>query len=178
LFGKLLLQEYWPGGHELNLIDMVKKKFHLLWCALLILFYGCGPGDIGGTYSFGDKDSRQAFGSIKIHPVSDNAALFFLDVNRGAPSYNMAQLYGRMAIDGSVGTYNSKVDARGSSCEITFKFSDKTVEVTVNPDKNGCGFGANVSISHVYRLTNDSIPMDYITAEGDTLLFERIKVEE
>ena len=51
---------------------------------------------IGGTYSFGDNIETGPVGSVKVYPLSENAALFFLDINRGAPSYNSGQLARKM----------------------------------------------------------------------------------
>jgi len=144
----------------------------------LVLFcVGCGSPNIGGTYSFGDINTGPA-GSLKIKPINADVAMFFLDVNKGKPSYNMAQLAGQMVINGSVGTYNQKVDANGLNCELTFKFSKEGVEVLTNSQRNYCGFGANVQVSNIYHLTDEQIPEYYVTAEGDTVLFERIKVKE
>lgn len=152
------------------------KQIKYLICGLALLCASCGSTSIGGTYTFGDINTGPA-GSLKIKPIDEHTAMFILDVNKGAPSYNMAQLAGQMVLNGNVGTYNQKVDANGLMCELTFKFNKTTVEVQSNPQHDHCGFGGNVQVAHVYDLTDRQIPTYYLNAEGDTILFERIKID-
>lgn len=50
-----------------------------------------------GTFSYA-KDKNGATGTILIYPESDSTILFYIEINRGAPSYNMGSLYGRLKI--------------------------------------------------------------------------------
>ncbi len=152
------------------------KQIKYLMYGLALLCASCGSKNIGGTYSFGNIDTGPA-GSLKIKPIDEHTAMFFLDVNKGAPSYNMAQLAGQMALNGDVGTYNQKVDANGLACELTFKFNKEGVQVLTNPAHEHCGFGGNVQVAHLYRLTDKQIPTYYINAVGDTIPFERVKID-
>jgi hypothetical protein len=49
----------------------------------------------GGTYSFGDNAEKGPVGHLSVYPESDSSLLFYLDVNKGAPSFNMGMLLGR-----------------------------------------------------------------------------------
>ncbi|WP_461789653.1 hypothetical protein [Pedobacter sp.] len=146
----------------------------LIFISLALLLQGCGPSEIGGTYVFGDSGSGQAFGRLKIHPAADGQVLFFLEVNQGAPAYRMVQLDGELELDGRKGLYNSKVAAAGASCELSFDFLQGSVEVSVHPERNRCGFGGDVPLDHVFKLVDRAVPIDYVDAQGDTVLFERV----
>ena len=51
-----------------------------------------------GTYQLGDDIEKERIGTITIYPETDTTVLFYIDLNRGAPSYNMGQLYGRLKV--------------------------------------------------------------------------------
>src|SRR5258707_15733728 len=58
-----------------------------------------------GTYSYGADIEKGRVGNISISPETDTTILFYVDVNRGAPSYNMGALYGRVKIINGRGTF-------------------------------------------------------------------------
>jgi hypothetical protein len=134
--------------------------------------------NIGGTYSFGDNVEKGPIGSLMVYPLSDNAALFFLDVCRGAPSYNLGQLFGQMTIKNNIGTYTSKNDGDDFNCILKFKFSSQQIEVITENGHDDCGFGGNVYADHIYTLHDNSIPKYFIDGEGDTTFFEGMTVEK
>ena len=64
--------------------------------------------NITGTYKFGDNVENGRAGSLVVYPLTDQTALFFLDVSRGAPSYNQGQIFGEMIIKHNIGIYDTK----------------------------------------------------------------------
>lgn len=134
--------------------------------------------NIGGTYSFGDNVEKEAVGSVIVYPLTDSSALFFLDVCRGAPSYNLGQMFGQMTIKDNIGTYDSKIDGEDFNCILKFKFASQQLEVITENGHEDCSFGGNVYADNKYNLINKSIPKYFINGEGETILFHGLTVEK
>lgn len=148
------------------------------WFLAVVLFASCGKRNIAGTYTFGSSETREAFGKLMVHPLSSDEALFFVEVNHGAPSYRMIQVNGKMSIEGKTGVYDGKVDLGGDKCEITFEFARESVKLKVDTHKNRCGYGEYISIDHVFKLENEQVPMQYVNLQGDTVLFQQVTVRK
>jgi hypothetical protein len=58
-----------------------------------------------GQYSFGKNVDEGPVGSVKIYPESDTTVLFYIDICRGAPSYNLGQRYSRLKIKNGVAIF-------------------------------------------------------------------------
>lgn len=121
----------------------------------------------GGTYAFGEGVEIGPVGSLKVFPVDSEKALFFLDVNRGAPSYNMGQRYGAMSLKGDEGTYEA------DGCVLRFEFGQGSVKVQQEAGTD-CGFGANVRADQDYELIDSAVPEFYVKADGDTVKFSEL----
>ena len=134
--------------------------------------------NIGGTYSFGDNVEKGSVGTVIVYPLTKNSALFFLDVCRGAPSYNLGQLFGQMTIKDNIGTYDSKIDGEDFNCILKFKFASQQLEVITENGHEDCSFGGNVYADNKYNLINKSIPKYFINGEGETILFHGLTVEK
>jgi len=131
----------------------------------------------GGKYEFGDDIEKGPVGLISVYPLSDSTALFYLDVNRGAPSYNMGLLAGKMRIAHNIGIYNSEPIDNEKGCVIKFTFGNNQLQVNTDANKDDCGFGFNVYADHSYKLVDNKIPDFYINGEGDTILFKGLKLK-
>ena len=131
----------------------------------------------GGKYEFGDDIEKGPVGLVSVYPLTDSTALFYLDVNRGAPSYNMGLLAGQMKITNNIGIYNSKSTDNEKGCIIKFTFGNNKLEVNTDANKDDCGFGFNVYADHSYKLVDNKIPDFYINGEGDTVLFKDLKIK-
>ncbi len=97
-----------------------------------------------GTYSFGANIDKERIGTIFIYPETDTTVLFYIDLNRGAPSYNMGSLYGRVRITDGDGTFHSKLDFGDKGCKWTFRFSRNNLIIETVAGQDECGFGAHV----------------------------------
>ncbi len=133
---------------------------------------------VGGTYSFGEYPEKGAVGSLIVYPLTDSSALFYLNVCKGAPSYNQGQLLGKMIIKEHLGIYDSKVYDDDLNCILTFKFSSNQVELITENGHDLCGFGGNVYADYKYQLIDSAIPSYFINLEGDTISFEGLTIEK
>ena len=134
--------------------------------------------NIGGTYSFGGNDENGSFGSLMVYPLTDSSALFYLDICRGAPTYNMGRLFGQMTIKENIGIYKSENYVDYLDCILKFKFTSRQIEVVTEPEHDDCGFGGYVYADYKYNLIDTSIPKYFINAENDTVLFNGLTVEK
>jgi len=134
--------------------------------------------NIGGTYSFGDNVENGPVGSVIVYPQTPSSALFFLDICRGAPSYNLGQLFGRMTIKNNIGTYDSGNDGNDFKCVLRFEFSPGQLKVTTDERCDDCGFGHAVYADNTYKLIDKSIPKYFIDGEGDTIHFKGLTIEK
>lgn len=134
--------------------------------------------NIGGTYSFGDDVEKGAVGSVIVYPLTDNSALFFLDVCRGAPSYNLGQMFGQMTIKDNIGIYDSKLDDEDINCLLKFEFNSEGLKVTAVEGRDDCGFGHAVYADNTYKRLDKSTPKYFINGEADTIIFKGLTVEK
>ena len=128
---------------------------------------------IGGVYSFGKDIEKGPIGSIRIYPLSTDSALFFLNVNRGAPSYNMGLLVGQIKLQDKVWNYSAK-DGK-STCVLKFHFSEEVLNLEVISEEDDCGFGFGVHVDHSYKKVSSEIPTYFLNGEGDTVRFEELR---
>lgn len=131
----------------------------------------------GGTYSFGDDAEKGTVGHLYVFPESDSSLLFYLDVNKGAPSYNMGILLGRMVMMNGVATYFKKEDYQEKGCKLQFSFQDNAVIVTTVKGFEECEFGNGVVVDNNYAKKGSDVPAFFINAEGDTIQFSSAKPE-
>lgn len=116
---------------------------------------------LAGTYSYslgGDKAS----GTILVYPESDSTLLFYIDLNRGASTYNMGSLFGRVRIAHDIGIFENK----NKSCRWTMKFSNNILTVVTIDKYYNCGFGHGVTADGAYDQKSTAIPETFETAEG------------
>jgi len=130
---------------------------------------------IGGVYSFGEDIEKGPIGSIRIYPLSTDSALFFLNVNRGAPSYNMGLLAGQIKRQDKVWNYSAK-DGK-SSCILRFHFAEEVLDLEVVSAEDDCGFGFGVHVAHSYKKVSHEIPTYFLNGEGDTVRFEELRTD-
>ncbi len=125
---------------------------------------------IVGTYSFGDDDCENGCGRVLIHPESDSTALFYIDVNRGAPSYNSGALKGRI-FKNSNDTYLFYSKEYGE-CSLKITLNNNILSVSTEDGKNECGFGYAVRADANYILIDNFVPEYYTTGEDSKIYFE------
>jgi len=128
-----------------------------------------------GIYSFGDNIEKGPVGSVTVFPESDTSILFYVDICKGAPSYNLGQRYGRLKIENGKGIYYFKEDGDKKGCKWNVAISDNILTIKTLDDCYECGFGANVIADNSYDLINNKIPLSFVNGEGDTVYFAKTK---
>ena len=123
-----------------------------------------------GTYSFGDNECENGCGRVLIHPESDSTALFYIDVNRGAPSYNSGALRGRI-YKNSNDTYLFYSKEYGE-CSLKITLNNNILSVSTEDGKNECGFGYAVRADGNYILIDNFVQEYYTTGEDSKIYFE------
>lgn len=149
------------------------KLFGILWLSF------CGLGlmtndyssklltsKYAGLYSYGTDIEKGGIGTILIYPETDSTVLFYIDLNRGAPSYNMGSLYGRVKITDGKGTFYAKTDLTDQGCKWSFQFNDNSLVIKTIDDQYECGFGGLVYADGTYNRTSTKTPEYFENGEG------------
>lgn len=183
-----------------GLVMIMSKSAKIVLFISLLILSGCGSSDtskrkdherlqkhkkhsaqsklhIGGTYSFGTNAKAGPIGTITIYPQSKTTALFYLDVCKGEPSYNLGQLFGQMIIKDNIGVFTSDKDD-DLKCILKFEFRPGKLIVTTDETCDECGFGHAVYADNVYKQTDKRLPKYFIDGEGDTICFKGLTVEK
>jgi len=154
--------------------------------SLFILFFGFFPKTNGqslktakyaGVYSFGKNVEKGSVGSVTIYPESDTTVLFYIDICRGAPSYNLGQRYNRLKIKSGVAIFFVKegFDEKGCKWQLTIKNQILTVQTLDGCYE--CGFGGNVYADNRYVLTDKAIPKYFIDGHKHKIYFSKTSPE-
>lgn len=121
----------------------------------------------GGSYSYGDNIEKGRVGYIDIYPETDSSVLFYLDLNRGAPSYNMGSEYGRLIVKDDSAIY---IAGDSNACILSFTFFKKEI-VIKSINNSGCGYGGGVYADGTFYKDNDLVKKYFIGHQGDTTYF-------
>lgn len=127
---------------------------------------------LGGQYSFGANIDKGSIGLVYVYPESDSTVLFFIDVNRGAPSYNMGNLYGRLKVKSGVGVFTKNIAGEKKSCVLEFKFQSNNLNILTLADNDNCGFGYAVFADGTYKRSSKKIPQYFISMTGEKHFFK------
>jgi hypothetical protein len=131
-----------------------------------------------GVYSYGASPEKGPTGQITIYPESDDSILFYIDISRGAPSYNMGNLYDRVTIKSNKGIYNVRYDENDNPCSFSFVFTSDKLTIKTENDGFDCGFGGNVSVDGVYYKVKNAKFDHFIDMTGTTYFFNKTKPED
>jgi hypothetical protein len=131
-----------------------------------------------GTYSYGTDVEKGGIGTIFIYPETDSTILFYIDLNRGAPSYNMGSLYGRVKIYNGNGTFYTKFDFIDNSCKWTFQFSKDILTIKTVDGQYGCGFGHAVYADGNFKRVSNKTPDYFENGEGTKVYFKTTSPEK
>ncbi|HYI77460.1 MAG TPA: hypothetical protein VEW65_07545 [Chryseolinea sp.] len=150
--------------------------------ALLILFSFTAYGQIesqqlqttkyAGSFSY--TKHKSATGTILIYPETDSTVLFYIDVNRGAPSYNMGSLYGRLKITKGLATYVSK----DQGCQWTIQFTNDRLTIVTVKDFSDCRLGNGVVVDGSFGRTSMKVPDHFVDREGTKYFFKTMTPEK
>lgn len=130
-----------------------------------------------GVYSFGKNVEKGGVGSITIYSETDTTILFFIDIYRGAPSYNLGQLYSRLTINNGQGVYHSKEDLEEKGCKWHVTINGKTLTIKTLDNCYECGFGNGVYADNEYKQKSRAIPNYFIDGPGHKIYFSKTSPE-
>ncbi len=133
-----------------------------------------------GTYTYGTTAKMGAIGLLKIYPVDedDSSYIFYLEVNRGHPSYNSGALIGRINASSKSEGISKIIDNQtGVNCTLRFDFEKDTIVIKTDSISCICGFGYAVTADGKYKKTNAKIPYFFIDRHGDTIYFKSLTDE-
>ena len=157
---------------------------------LILLFYNANSqankkqllktSKYAGVYSFGENVEKGAVGSVFIYPETDSTVLFFIDVCRGAPSYNLGQLYDRLKIVNGKGIYfSNKYDNSDTQqgCKLQLTIHDQILTIKTLDNAGECGFGGNVTADNEFRLKDKKKPTCFIDGHNHKIFFSETSPE-
>ncbi|MDR1678726.1 MAG: hypothetical protein LBR81_03010 [Prevotellaceae bacterium] len=132
----------------------------------------------GGIYTYGnDKDSEAPKGEVYMYPETDSTALFYLFESKGAPSYNMGSIDGRITIHNGKATFRKRFDYAETDCVLRFEFNENTLTVTEDENDCECGFGYGVYVNDTFKRSSTEIPQYYTTLTNEKAYFSEWREE-
>ncbi len=132
----------------------------------------------GGIYAFGEKNSGAPYGTVYIYPETDSTVLFYLFESRGAPSYNMGEIDGRITVKNGQAVFRKRYDSFEKDCELRFEFNGDTLTVIEDDDNSGCPFGYGVYVNDTFERTTSEIPEYYTNLSNEKIYFSEWQDEE
>ncbi|WP_148782508.1 hypothetical protein [Aquimarina intermedia] len=130
----------------------------------------------GGTFAY-QSEGDGPYGTAYLYPNSDNTLLFHLDLNRGAPSYNMGSITGQMHLKTNGTASFIQVEPAYLNCNLKFVFKDDLLMVRTVGQANACGFGFGVSANVDFKKTNTEVPQYFLNGEGDQVWFKKLNMK-
>jgi hypothetical protein len=127
----------------------------------------------GGTFQY-ELGKSGAYGRILIYPDSDTTVLFYIDIGKGAPSYNMGFLYDRVRITNDRAIYESGTH----DCRWTFLFAENKIIVKTLGQSHDCGFGGGIFADGIFERTSKVISMYFVNGEGEKIFFKTTPPEK
>lgn len=131
-----------------------------------------------GLYDMGGDIEKGRVGSVMVYPETDSTILFYFDLNRGAPSYNSGELYGRLKVINGKGLFYWKSIDSEIGCKLGFQFSEKLLTVEHIQNQDACGFGFSVWANGEYLQKSTEIPVYFENPERTRIYFSKTTPEE
>lgn len=132
----------------------------------------------GGIYSFGES-SEKPNGGIYLYPSSDSTLIFYLELSRGAPSYNSGALVGELIMTSGRTTGKFKIQDTSVflNCELSFSFYADTLIIETLEESSSCGYGYGVFSDGTYLRRTFDIPESFFDREGNEIFFKDIDIK-
>lgn len=131
-----------------------------------------------GIYNYGSGGGKGAVGSIVIYPETDTTVLFYIDLNKGKPSFNMGSLYGRVIVNKEKGTFRTTFEQEDKGCEWSFNFAKNSLSIKTIFGSANCGFGNAVYADGKFKKRSNRIVQYFENMEGDKVYFWKTKPED
>lgn len=131
-----------------------------------------------GKYAYGKNIEKERIGVLTVYAESDTTLLFYIDLNRGAPSYNMGSLYGRIIVRDDSGVFYKAGHDSAKGCKLLFKFSKNKCKIITFEDQDYCDFGFGVFADGEFKKEKTSPPDNFVDQTGRKIYFRKTKPEE
>ncbi len=129
------------------------KKYLFVLAVLFISNSVAGQVNYSGEYGYSYKPQGKApkefanegaQGNLGLLKIDENVYRFWLDINKGWPSYNMGEATGTITIKGDSAVYDNSYENAKSKCLLHFYFKKDKVVLTADAVSFDCGFGNGV----------------------------------
>lgn len=131
--------------------------------------------DYGGVYSYGTTPDSGRVGTIYVFPNSDSTLLFYLELNRGAPSYNSGAIVGQMNIySPGEADFTLIKEADFIRCSMNFWFTNDSLYIRTNDQADDCGYGHAVYSAGDFKRIDSKIPEYFIDRSGEKADFKAL----
>lgn len=161
---------------HLNMPISCLFRNYLFLCLSLWANIGfCQPNTFQGEYWNGGQTTEDAYQFLQIHYKRSGEIFFYIEVGRGAPSYNSGALYGRLVTNKRTGHLQYLAKDTTADCSLDFAMTDNKIVVkTINGD---CPFGYGVFADGTYKLKKKSNPMYFNDRSGQKIYFDKTDPE-
>jgi len=152
------------------------KLFLICWICLFIKIDNSNT-PIQGTYSYRyGKTNDAPFGLLKIHAVKRGQYLFYLEIGKGAPSYDSGAAYGKLTYNERSGNYEYIPKDTIADCKLEF-IRNKN-KITIKTIAGDCGFGFGVYADGTYYLKDSKNPLYIISRANKKIYFNNTSPEK
>ncbi len=128
-----------------------------------------------GQYGYGRNIEKERIGYLQVYAESDSTILFYMDLNRGAPSYNMGALYGRVRIAHDTGTFFMMFDTLSKGCKLLFHFFNGKFDISTIGEQDDCYFGYGVEADGSFKQYSNKSKPYFENQEGKKIYFNETK---
>ncbi len=137
------------------------KQITLFLSILFCFFSVNAQTNLSGTYGYSlkpgvnvnnnEKDPVGPSGTLVLQKMEANKYRFWLDVNIGAPSYNLGETDGTLVFVNDTASHDNTFEGAANSCILHFKITGTTITISSDGNASDCGFGNNVSANGNYK---------------------------
>jgi len=155
------------------------KNLYIIPVFIFVLFSSASAQKkiFQGTYMehYG-KSSDDPYRLIEIHYVDSNHILFYMEIGRGAPSYNSGAIYGRLQSNPK----NSHLEFLPADtiehCQLDL--SKKGKNILIKTIVGACPFGNGVLADGNYLFKTSANPVYFVNRKGEKVYFSKTSPEE
>ena len=156
----------------------MKKLLVIFFLLICTISFG-QTTEYGGTYSYGTTPDSGSTGVIYIYPNSDSTLLFYLELSRGAPSYNSGSIIGQMKISSpGKASFTMIKENNLINCNMSFEFAADSVYIHTINNGYDCGYGHGVFSDGKFERIKRKIPKYFIDRHGDKIWFKNLNWKE
>jgi hypothetical protein len=154
----------------------MKKTIFIIFTILIFVPVYRQNINYGGVYAYGTHPDSGRTGVISVFPDSDSMLLFYLELNRGAPSYNSGAIAGQMKVYGPGEADFTMVQKENFiNCSINFWFTNDSLYIRTNDLADECGYGYGVFSDGDFKLKDSIRPTFYVNRAGEKKYFSKLK---